>query len=143
MLRSIPLLLLVACGAVAASPTPVQVPAGYNPMVSLAPLVDAVEPAVVNVYTSQTMQTDPMLQWRFGLPSERVVQGQGSGFVISADGYLLTNNHVVAGAKEVKVKFSDGRDYTARVVGADADSDVALLKINGDASFPYLELGTA
>ncbi len=140
-LRMVPLLMLVGCGAVAGSPSPVQVPASYNPMVSLAPLVDAVEPAVVNVYTSQTMQLNPMFQ-RFGMPTERTVQGQGSGFVISADGYLLTNNHVVDGAKEVKVKFSDGHEHTAKVVGADADSDVALLKIDGEKAFPYLELGT-
>ncbi len=141
-LRMLPLVLLVGCGAVAAAPSPVQVPASYNPMVSLAPLVRAVEPAVVNVYTSQTMAVNPMLQMRFGLPSERTVQGQGSGFVISADGFLLTNNHVVEGAKEVKVKFADGAEHTAKVMGTDPDSDVALLKIDGERAFPYLELAS-
>lgn len=131
----------VGCGAVAGEPSPVQMPATFNPMVSLAPLVDAVEPAVVNVYTSATMPVDPRAQWMYGLPSERSVQGQGSGFVISADGYILTNNHVVRGATEVKVKFSDGVDYPAKVVGTDADSDVALLKISGDHAFKYLQLG--
>jgi serine protease Do len=133
---------IVGCGAIAGSPEPVRMPATFNPMVSLAPLVDAVEPAVVNVYTSQRMQVDPRAQWMYGLPSERTVQGQGSGFVISSDGYLLTNNHVVKGATEVKVKFSDGADYTAKVIGADADSDVALLKISGDKPFPFLRLAT-
>jgi len=133
---------IMGCGANAGSADPVRMPASFNPMVSLAPLVDAVEPAVVNVYTSQRMQVDPRAQWMFGLPSERTVQGQGSGFVISSDGYLLTNNHVVKGATEVKVKFSDGADYTAKVIGADADSDVALLKISGDKAFPFLRLAT-
>jgi serine protease Do len=141
-LRVAPLLLLVGCGAVAGSPSPVQVPPNYNPMVSLAPLVDAVEPAVVNVYTSQTLKVDPRMQM-FGFPSERTVEGQGSGFVISADGYIITNNHVVDDAKEVKVKFPDGVEHTARVVGTDPDTDVALLKIDGQKAFPYLELGAA
>ncbi|MDP2316189.1 MAG: trypsin-like peptidase domain-containing protein [Pseudomonadota bacterium] len=145
VLRTTVLMLMVGsgvagCGAIAGSPTPVQMPAGFNPMVSLAPLVDAVEPAVVNVYTSGKMQVDPRTQWMFGLPSERTVQGQGSGFVISADGYILTNNHVVKDATEVKVKFADGADYAAKVVGTDADSDIALLKITGNGAFPYLQL---
>jgi serine protease Do len=148
VLRTTTLVMLVAslgtaagCGAIAGDPTPVRMPVEFNPMVSLAPLVDAVEPAVVNVYTSAKMQVDPRAQWMFGLPSERTVQGQGSGFVISADGYILTNNHVVKGASDVKVKFSDGVDYPAKVIGTDADSDVALLKISGDHAFKYLELG--
>ena len=142
MVRLSALLLLVGCGAVAGSPQPVKIDASYNPMTSLAPLVDAVEPAVVNVYTSATVQVDPRMQMLFRLPSERTMQGQGSGFVISADGYLLTNNHVVDNATEVKVKFSDGEELTAKVVGTDPDSDIALLKINADHSFPYLELGS-
>jgi serine protease Do len=122
------------------APSPVQVPASFNPSLSLAPLVDAVEPAVVNVYVSSKQEVAPELQFYFGMPSERTVEGQGSGFVISPDGYLLTNNHVVKGATDVKVKFSDGADYSAKVVGTDAESDVALLKISGDHSFPYLKL---
>lgn len=62
-------------------------------------------------------------------------QGQGSGFVISKDGYAVTNNHVIDGAKEVKVKFSDGRAYTAKVIGTDRKTDLALLKIKTDKTF--------
>ena len=147
VLRSAALVVLVGsgafgCGAVASAPAPVQMPVEFNPMVSLAPLVDAVEPAVVNVYTSAKQQIDPRMQWMYGLPSERTVQGQGSGFVISSDGYILTNHHVVKGASDVKVRFSDGVEHAAKVVGTDADSDVALLKIQADRSFPYLRLGT-
>lgn len=134
-------ILLAGCGAIAGAPTPVQPPVQFNPMTSLAPLVDAVEPAVVNVYVSSKQQTDPRLQYLFGVPSERTVQGQGSGFLISADGYLLTNNHVVKGATDLKVKFSDGSESPAKVVGTDPDSDVALLKVTADHAFSYLALG--
>ncbi len=126
--------------AQADAPQPVQVPAGFSPSQSLAPLVDVVQPAVVNVYVSSKQAIRPELQWYFGLPSERTVEGQGSGFVISADGYILTNNHVVKGGTDVKVKFADGQEYPARVVGADRDSDVALLKISADRAVPHLRL---
>jgi serine protease Do len=64
----------------------------------------------------------------------------GTGFLISADGYLLTNHHVVDGADEVRVKLSDRREFTAKVVGSDAPSDVAVLKIAAD-DLPYLRTG--
>ncbi|MDQ3056179.1 MAG: Do family serine endopeptidase [Pseudomonadota bacterium] len=64
----------------------------------------------------------------------------GSGFIISADGYVLTNHHVVDGADEVKVKLSDRREFIAKVVGSDKDSDVALLKINA-TGLPSLRTG--
>lgn len=66
----------------------------------------------------------------------------GSGFIISADGYVLTNHHVVDGADSVKVKLSDGREFTAKVVGSDAQSDVALLKIPA-GGLPTLRIGNS
>ncbi|MEJ7746498.1 MAG: Do family serine endopeptidase [Luteimonas sp.] len=66
----------------------------------------------------------------------------GSGFIISADGYVLTNHHVVDGADEVKVKLSDRREFTAKVVGSDQQSDVALLKINA-TGLPALRTGSS
>jgi serine protease Do len=65
-------------------------------------------------------------------------QGQGSGFFISADGYAVTNNHVVEKADRVEITTEDGKTYTARVIGADARSDVALIKIDGRSDFPYV-----
>ena len=65
---------------------------------------------------------------------------QGSGFIISSDGYILTNNHMVEGAEKVVIELADGRKFTAEVIGADRDSDVAVVKIDA-RSLPCLELG--
>ncbi|MBA7698737.1 Periplasmic serine endoprotease DegP [subsurface metagenome] len=65
---------------------------------------------------------------------------QGSGFIISSDGYILTNNHMVEGAEKIEVELADGRKFTAEVIGADRDSDVAVVKIDA-RSLPCLELG--
>ncbi|WP_035714546.1 Do family serine endopeptidase [Azorhizobium doebereinerae] len=77
---------------------------------------------------------------RNGAPGERRVVGQGSGFIISADGYVVTNNHVVDGAAEVDVTTTDGKEYTAKVIGTDPRTDVALLKIDGKADLPFVKL---
>ena len=139
-MRILPLLFLAACGAVAETPRPQQPAADFNPMLSLAPLVESVEPAVVNVYSSVTQQVPQQYQRWFGLPSERTIEGQGSGFAISANGYILTNYHVIKGATGIKVKFPSGKDVPAKVVGTDETSDVALLKIESNQPVPYLRL---
>ena len=66
---------------------------------------------------------------------------QGSGFFISPDGYVVTNNHVVGHAKSVQVKTDDGNSYNAKVVGADPKTDVALIKVDGRNDFPYVKFG--
>ncbi|SHO66248.1 serine protease Do [Pseudoxanthobacter soli DSM 19599] len=68
-----------------------------------------------------------------------MVMGQGSGFIISSDGYVVTNNHVVDKATEVTVTTNDGKDYSAKVIGTDEKTDVALLKISGDHDFPFVK----
>jgi len=68
------------------------------------------------------------------------VTGQGSGFLISADGYAVTNNHVVDGADKVEVTLDDGKTYTAKVIGTDARTDLALIKIEGGSNFPFAKL---
>lgn len=73
-------------------------------------------------------------------PREQV--GFGSGVIISKDGYIITNNHVVANANEVSVTLNDNKEYVAKVVGTDTQSDIALLKIEGD-DFPYLTFGNS
>lgn len=71
---------------------------------------------------------------------KRMVQGQGSGFIISADGYILTNNHVVGEADKISVKLLDGREFTATIIGTDPPTDVAVIKIDAK-NLPILPLG--
>ena len=75
-------------------------------------------------------------------PQPREQVGFGSGVIISKDGYIITNNHVVENATEVSVSLNDNREFTAKVVGTDKMSDIALLKIEGD-DFPYLTFGNS
>ena len=75
------------------------------------------------------------------MPQGRQTHGLGSGVIISNDGYILTNDHVVSGAKEVTVTFSDQNEYKAKVVGRDPKTDLAVLKINGGKSLPSAALG--
>jgi serine protease Do len=135
------------------APAPVAAPAGAGSRTigasadSYAPLVDQIAPAVVTVtserrvrMTSSQLPDDPLLRQFFGdqfrggrrqQPQERREGGLGSGVIVRADGYILTNNHVVDGADQVKVELSDGRSVSAKVVGTDAPSDLAVLKIDG------------
>src|SRR5436309_673538 len=72
----------------------------------------------------------------------QIEQGSGSGFIVSTDGYILTNNHVVAGADRVTVKLFDKREFTARVVGTDPSTDVAVIKIDTDG-LPTAQFGNS
>jgi serine protease Do len=88
---------------------------------------------------------DPLSQFFRGLPIPRnrgVMHAQGSGFLISPDGLVMTNAHVVDGAKEVTVKLSDHREYKAKVLGADRSSDIAVLKIDGH-NLPTVQIGNS
>ncbi len=73
-------------------------------------------------------------------PRGRMVTGQGSGFFISADGYAVTNNHVVDKAETVEVTTDDGKTYTAKVIGTDPRTDLALIKVDGRSDFPFVKL---
>ena len=129
--------------------------ASAAPVASYAPVVDRVMPAVVTVRvekrasavpTSGQVPDDDLLRRFFG-PQTRIPRqprgierGLGSGVIVSQDGYILTNNHVVDGADEVKVELPDRHSYTAKVVGTDAPSDLAVIKINAN-DLPTLPLG--
>jgi len=78
-----------------------------------------------------------------GLPRQRrqYATGQGSGFFISADGYAVTNNHVVDKAQSVEVTSDDGKSYTAKVIGTDPRTDIALIKVGGRSDFPFVHFG--
>ena len=107
--------------------------------------------AVVNIEVLTTIQGqpsfDPFLQFfgipqGYGAPSTREAKAGGSGVLITEDGYVVTNNHVVERATKVKVKLYDGRSFDAQVVGTDPTTDVALLKIEGKG-FPFLKFGSS
>ncbi|MET3132981.1 serine protease Do [Oxalobacteraceae bacterium GrIS 1.11] len=153
-------LILAACSGqyqfdgMAQAVTPHSVPALELP--NFVALVKQEGPAVVNISSLQTIlesavelpnlpDGDPMLDFfrRFmPPPGGRVIQAQslGSGFIISADGYILTNAHVVDSADEVTVKLSNRREYKAKVIGADARTDVALIKIKA-GGLPVAPIG--
>ena len=123
-----------------------SVPRDSLPRGSYAPVVKLVAPAVVKIETTTTIKNtpaldmpgfnDPFLQQFFGRQSRRMPpqhqHGIGSGVIVTKDGYILTNNHVVDGANEVTVTLTDGREFTAKVVGRDPKSDIAVVKIAAD-----------
>lgn len=74
-------------------------------------------------------------------PSNRLVEARGSGFLVSDDGFIVTNNHVVNGAVKVTVKFDDGTVLPAKIIGRDPKTDIALLRVKASGRLPYLELG--
>ena len=120
---------------------------------SYATAVERAAPAVVNVYTTTIVETrahpmarDPFFRNFFNLPSEprrkRMESSLGSGVIVSANGYILTNHHVIAGADDVVVELKDGRVSQASVVGTDLDTDIAVLKIELN-NLPKLILTTS
>src|SRR5215470_3817115 len=110
-----------------------------QPMPSLAPMLERVTPAVVNINSKTRVRVrnpfmqDPFFQQFFGMqnaPRERIEQSLGSGVVIdAAKGYVVTNNHVVEGADDISVTLHDGRTLAAKLVGTDPDTDVAVVQI--------------
>jgi serine protease Do len=106
-----------------------------------------VKPAVVNIDVVEKAQRQSM-QLPEGFPQipgfgdgqTRRQRGTGSGVIISADGYILTNNHVAGDAEQIKVKLADGREFKAKRIGTDKETDIALIKIEA-TSLPYARLG--
>ncbi len=114
----------------------------------VADVAQKVIPSVVNISSTKTVAdrspfySDPFFRDFFGnVPhEERVQRSLGSGVIISQDGYILTNNHVVGGADKVEVRLSDNRAFTARIIGTDPKSDVAVIKID-TRGLPWLPVG--
>jgi len=127
--------------------TPVSTP-------TIASFSDAAKkamPAVVGIYTSKEMrlrgslQDDPLLRRHFPDLAERLPRQRatslGSGVIVAPEGYVLTNNHVIEGADDIQIVLADGRRIAARVRGTDPESDLAVLKADGE-NFPAITLGT-
>ena len=129
----------------------------YGPAVpaasSFADIVDRAAPAVVTVTSARRVRAprqhpffdDPEFRRFFGLPrapetQQPQVRGLGSGVIVSADGYILTNHHVIDGAEEITVGMNDERSFPARVVGSDPPSDLAVLKVDQN-NLPVLNMG--
>ena len=129
--------LLFAAAPFASAQLPAQV--GETPVPSLAPMVKRVSPAVVNIATRGTVQeqnpllNDPFFRRFFDVPNtprQREFQSAGSGVIVDAkNGYIITNAHVIENATEITVSLIDDRPLTAKVVGKDEGSDVAVLKV--------------
>ncbi len=143
---------------------PIQLSGVQTNLPSFADMVEKVKPAVVSVRVKQTIEAaddgqgslddlPPGLRRFFeqqmprgavpGRPQPRQGMSQGSGFFISQDGYIVTNNHVVDKASEVQIVTDDGKTLEAKVIGTDPRTDLALLKVNEGGSFPFVQLATA
>ena len=139
-----------------------RAPAGPTVLPDFAQITAMNGPAVVNISVTGTVKTsrqvqgmpgmdpdDPFFQFfrRFQMPGqgqgggERAVHGQGSGFIVSADGVILTNAHVVRDASEVVVKLTDRREFRAKVLGSDPRTDVAVIKIEAK-NLPVVKIGS-
>ena len=122
---------------------------------SFADLAEKLMPSVVNISTTTTVTTrsnpfpfefppgspfEDMFR-EFGTPQERKTSALGSGFVIDEKGIVITNNHVIQGAEDIYIRLDDGREYKAKVIGADPLSDIAVLKIDSKEKFIPIKFG--
>src|SRR5688572_4693752 len=128
---------------IAVDDSPVQRNQGFT--ASFAPVIKKAAPSVVNIFATRTLKEremrgthpfffDPRFREFLGEDEEPPMRRQkaeslGSGVIVSADGYILTCNHVIEGADEIKVEINGGREYTAKVIGADPPTDTAVLKV--------------
>src|SRR5262249_22959982 len=119
-------------------------------LVNFADVVERLNPAVVNIDATsrggarrRQQRSGDAPPPEFGPRPDREAprRGTGSGFIIDATGSIITNNHVIDRAERITVKLADGRTLRARVVGADPDTDIALIKVDGQTSLPVAPLG--
>jgi serine protease Do len=162
----------LALSSSAAAAEAVSQPAAAE-MPSFAKLVEKVKPAVVSIYVRSEEKTptswEPQgnggsstpqngngpFQFFFGpfsgqqfngqnmQPTPQIVRAQGSGFFITGDGYIVTNNHVVKNAKKVEIKTTGGKTYAAKIIGTDPKTDLALLKVDAPVDFPHVAFASS
>jgi Do/DeqQ family serine protease len=151
-LLALPLLTLIAVAPSHAQDR--RVPASQNELrLSYAPIVQHVTPAVVNVYAAKVVQNhnplldDPIFRRFFGVPGQQPEQMQrslGSGVMVDPSGLVVTNNHVIEGADQVKVSLSDKREFEAEIVLKDTRTDLAVLRLKGaKEKFPTLDFANS
>src|SRR5579862_1554390 len=135
------------------TPRPAAAPAGVpGPLVNFADVVERINGAVVNIDATsrgggrrRTLRSgevpDPPEPGTPRPDRDAPRRGTGSGFIIDADGSIITNHHVIDRAERITVKLSDGRTLRARVIGTDPDTDIALIKVDGQSRLPVAPLG--
>src|SRR3954467_3593217 len=153
MFRFAPIVVVIGCVAAvaggAASAQDRRAPVSSSELkLSYAPIVQRVTPAVVNVYAAKVIQNrnplldDPVFRRFFGVPGQQPEQMQrslGSGVMVDASGLVVTNNHVIEGADQVKVSLSDKREFEAEIVLKDSRTDLAVLRLKDTKEkFPTL-----
>lgn len=123
----------------------------FNPNSMFTNMVKKVRPSIVSIYTSKNVKVPDnpffyffrdMPQDQFHQPREQKQRGLGSGVIISADGYILTNNHVIEDVDELQVKLIDGTEYKAEIIGTDASTEIGLIKIDAK-DLPVAVLGNS
>ncbi len=131
--------------------TPMPPPTGAWAVNSYTEAVQKATPSVVNIFTSKEVRTpphpllnDPVFRRFFGDPPEEAQRASslGSGVIVSSSGYIITNSHVVEAADEIEVALADGKKLLAKVVGNDPDTDIAVLRVDGDA-LPAITFGSS
>ena len=124
---------------------------------SFADLAERLMPSVVNISTTQTVvsRSNPFpfefppgspfgdMFKEFGTPQERKASALGSGFIIDEKGLVITNNHVIKGAEDILVRFNDDKEYTAKIIGSDPLSDIAVLQIDSNDKFTPVKFGNS
>ena len=142
--------MLTGLPALAQTSAPIVTEHALTPLPGFADLAQKVRPAVVTVTTTsrQTAEAQdgpmqgPMNPFQ-GRGQQHTVHALGSGFIVSADGKIVTNNHVVKDATDIHVTLDDGRELPATVVGTDARTDLAVLQVKSDTALPHLALGNS